>query len=165
MSSIAEALGALIALVGQNWLTAAAAAFVVMIFEGAKPSPVEGEDEPRASAFERVAMIASLITPFLLFLHAFGAFVRSQQERGASSEGNASLLLLGLAIAFVFVLAPGMLGWLIARVAPPLARIVRRGAPILALAVFAFTVYVTYENALFVLNFYLVARPQAALPA
>src|SRR5215831_15520831 len=98
MSLITQDLGALVALAGQNWLVAAAAAFVVMIFEGAKPSPVEGEDEPRASAFARVAMIASLVTPFLLFLHAFGAFVRSEQERGASSEGNASLLLLGLAI-------------------------------------------------------------------
>ena len=165
MSSITQALGALIALGGQNWLIAAAAAFVVMTFEGAKPSPIEGEDEPRASAIARVAMIASLITPVLLFLHAFGAFIQSEQRRGASSEENASMLLLALAVAFVFVLAPGMLGWLIAKIAPPLARILRAAAPILALAVFAFTFYVTYQNALFVLNFYFLARPQAALPA
>lgn len=54
----------LVALVGSNWVIAACAAFVVMIFESAKPRPVEGEDEPRASALQRVAMIASLAVPF-----------------------------------------------------------------------------------------------------
>src|SRR5215813_818035 len=104
MASITNALSELIALVGQNWLIAAAAAFLVMIFESAKPPAIEGEPEPRASALQRVAMIASLAVPFLLFLDAFGAFVLSQQAKGAGSESNGGVILALVACAVVFVL-------------------------------------------------------------
>lgn len=158
MVSITNTLRELAALVGQNWLVAAAAAFIVMVLESAKPSPVEGEDEPRASAFQRVAMIASLAVPLLLFLHAFGAFVLAQQARGEDSQSNGGVILALIAVAVAFVLLPGIIGWLIAKISPPLAHLLRAIAPALALAVFAFTVYVTYNNAFFVLNLYLLSR-------
>ena len=160
MSTIIGELDALAALVGQNWLIAAAAAFVVMVFESAKPPPIEGEPEPRAGVLQRVAMIASLLAPFLLFLGAFGAFTLSRMGRGESSPENQNaglLLALGVA-AIVFVLAPGILGWIIAKASPALANMLRRAAPFLALAVFAFTVYVTYRNAFFVLNLYVLSH-------
>lgn len=158
MSSATDLLREFIALVGQNWLIAASAAFIAMVFESAKPPAVVGEDEPPASPLQRVAMIASLAVPFLLFLDAFGAFVLSQQSRGESSQGNGGVLLAALGVGVVFLLAPGILGWLIAKASPPLANIMRRVAPFLALAVFVFTVYVTYRNAFFVLNLYVLSR-------
>jgi hypothetical protein len=158
MSAVTDALREFIALVGQNWLIAASAAFVVMVFESAKPPAVEGEDEPAASPLQRLAMIASLAVPFLLFLDAYGAFVLSQQGRGEGSQGNGGVLLAALGVAVVFVLAPGILGWLIAKFWPALATLMRRVAPFLALAVFVFTVYATYRNAFFVLNLYVLSR-------
>ena len=158
MSSATDLLREFIALVGQNWLIAASAAFIVMVFESAKPPAVVGEDEPAASTLQRVAMIASLAVPFLLFLDAFGAFVLSQQSRGEGSQSNGGVLLAALGVGVVFLLAPGILGWLIAKASPALANIMRRVAPFLALAVFVFTVYVTYRNAFFVLNLYVLSR-------
>lgn len=158
MASITGALSTLAALVGQMWLIAAAGAFLVMIFESAKPPPVEGEPEPRASALQRVAMIASLATPLLLFLAAFGAFVMAQQAHGAGSEGNGGVILALLACAAVFVLVPGLIGWSIAKLSPGLAKLLRHAAPWVALAVFAFTVYASYANAAFVLNLYVLSH-------
>jgi hypothetical protein len=160
MRSVMDALNALAALVGQNWLIAAALAFVVMVFESAKPPPVEGEPEPRASILQRVAMIASLLTPFLLFLGAFGAFTLSRMGRGEGSpeDQNEGLLLAFGGAAIAFVLVPGILGWITAKALPPLANLLRGVAPFLALAVFAFTVYVTYRNAFFVLNLYVLSH-------
>jgi hypothetical protein len=66
------------------------------------------------------------------------------------------LALIGGAI--LFVLAPGILGWVIAKASPTLAGLLQRAAPFLALAVFAFTVYVTYRNAFFVLNLYVLSH-------
>ena len=158
MSSATVLLREFIVLVGQNWLIAASAAFVVMVFESAKPPAVVGEDEPAASPFQRLALIASLAVPFLLFLDAFGAFVLSQQSRGESSQSNGGVLLAAVGVGVVFLLAPGILGWLIAKASPALANIMRRIAPFLALAVFVFTIYVTYRNAFFVLNLYVLSR-------
>lgn len=158
MGSATDLLRELFALVGQNWLIAASAAFVAMVFDAAKPSPVEGEEEPAASPLQRVAAIASLAVPFLLFLDAFGAFVLLQQSRGQSSQSNGAVVLAALALAIVFILTPGMLGWLIAKASPTIAAIMRRVAPLLALAVFVFTLYVTHSNASFVLNSYVLSR-------
>ena len=58
----------------------------------------------------------------------------------------------------VFVLLPGILGWLIAKLSPGLGNALRRAAPFLALIVFAFTIYVTYRNVMFVLNLYVLSR-------
>lgn len=160
MSSVMDALRDLAAIVGQNWLIAATAAFVVMVFESAKPPPAEGDPESRASVLQRVAMIASLLVPFLLFLDAFGAFTLARLGRGESSPENQNtglLLALGAA-AIVFVLVPGILGWIITKASPALANMLRSVAPFLALAVFAFTVYVTYRNAFFLLNLYVLSH-------
>ena len=158
MGSITDAARDLAALVGGNWLIAAGAAFIVMIFESAKPRPVEGEPEPHVSAFQRLAIIASLAVPFLLFLHAFGAFVQAQQNAGEGSENNGAVILALIVAALVLVLAPGIFGWLIAKASPALANMLRRAAPVLAIAVLVFTIYVTYRNAFFVLNLYVLSR-------
>ena len=158
MNSFIAGLEDLVALVGQNWVIAACAAFVVMIFESAKAQPVEGEDEPRASALQRVAMIASLAVPVLLFLHVFGAFIQGQMGIGRSSEGNNEVVIALLVIAAGYVITPGILGWVIAKASPGLANLMQWAAPILALLVFAFTVYVTYRNTFFVLNLYVLSH-------
>jgi len=157
MSSVADLLDAIAALAGQNWLFAVAAAFVVMICESAKPRPVEGE-ERHTSALERVAMIASLIVPVLLFLHVFGAFAQGRMSVGESSEGNNRVVIGLFVIAAIYVIVPGLIGWLIAKASPAFANLLHRAAPFLALAVFAFTVYVTYRNAFFVLNLYVLSH-------
>lgn len=157
MDAAMTALQELVALVGQPWLSAAGAAFLVMIFESAKARPVEGEEEPRASAFQRVAMIASLVTPFLLFLHAFGAFVLAHQT-GQDSVHDGPLLLALIIGAIVFVTLPGIIGWLIASASPSVAKALRATAPWFALAVFAFTIFATYRKALFVLNLYVLSH-------
>ena len=158
MDTFIDGLEGLVALVGQNWVIAACAAFVLMIFESAKPRPVEGQDEPRASALQRVAMIASLAVPFLLFLHAFGAFVLAHQQAGQGSERDGGIILALIAGAILFVVAPGIIGWVIAKGSPTLAGLLQRAAPFLALLVFVFTVYVTYRNAFFVLNLYVLSH-------
>src|SRR5262249_53253223 len=158
MGSITQQLHDLAALAGQNWLIAVAAAFLVMVFESAKPTAVEGEDEPHVSAIERLAIITSLACPVLLFLHVFGAFVIAQQGAGAGGENNGGVIMALIVSAIVFVLAPGVIGWLIAKIAPPLGELMRRASPWLALAVFVFTFYVTYQNAFYVLNLYVLSH-------
>lgn len=158
MNVVMDALREFAALVGQNWLIAAGAVFLVMAFDSAKPRAVEGEPEPHTNALERLAMILSLVSPFLLFLGAFGADTLARQGRGEGSPQEHGFLF-ALIIGFVLLLlAPGLLGWLIAATAPPLARLLRRLAPWLAIAAFAFTVYVTQQNAYYVLNLYVLGR-------
>ena len=79
-------------------------------------------------------MILSLVTPLLLFLHAFVA-------------GSGSVIAIA-AVIFGAVIVASVIGWILGAVSPEIGRTLNRAASILALAAFALTLYVTWENVL-----------------
>lgn len=127
----------LIGLAGPMWLYALIAAFVVMLAESAKPRPADGEERPPASPLGVLAAIASLATPFLLFIHAYVEAARVQMPNA---------LVASLIVLVTAVLAATIIGWIIAAAIRPLGKLLGQAAPFLALAVFAFTFWVTWAN-------------------
>jgi hypothetical protein len=128
-------------LAGDAWMLALAGAFFVMICESAKPRPAEGEARREAGGLGVLVATLSLLTPILLFVHAFIAGGGSRQ----------SLMLAVWAIGAV-VIAAALIGWLIAAAAAPVGRVLSRAAPLLAVVIFGFTVWVTWRSALEVVN-------------
>lgn len=144
MDFITSQLGMLLENVGDLWFAALIGAFFVMICESAKPKPAEGESaaEPRGLAL--LVMIMSLVTPFLLFLHAVVA--------GAGSVFGALIAIGGA------VIGAAIIGWIIAAAAPGIGRTLNRAAPLLAVMVFALTLYVTWESALQLIDTFVISR-------
>jgi hypothetical protein len=147
---------ALAEICGGNWQIAAAAAFVAMTFESTDPVPAE---EAKRGPLQNVAMLVGLVTPFLLFLHGFWSVGVAQmgvqpEDLGGVFQGViASPFLLVLVAVMAFVtLFPAVLGWVIRKISPPLARLTTALAPLLTIAVFVFTVYVTQRSAIDVIN-------------
>ena len=130
--------------VGDLWFAALVGAFFVMICESAKPKPAEGEAAGEPRGFALWIMIMSLLTPFLLFIHAVVA--------GAGSVFGA-LIVIGAA-----VLLSAIIGWIIAAAAPSIGRTLNRAAPILAVLAFALTLYVTWQSAFQLLNTLVLSR-------
>jgi hypothetical protein len=126
--------------VGDLWFLALAGAFFVMICESAKPKPAEGESAAEPRGFGLLVMVLSLLTPILLLVHAFYV--------GAGAP-IAILAVIGGAI-----LGSAIVGWIIAAAAPPIGRTLNRAAPVLAIAVFALTAYVTWQSAIGFLNIF-----------
>lgn len=135
MDTIVQDASRLIALAGQYWQYALIAAFAVMIFESAKPKPEEGEQGAGPLGF--TAAVASFVTPFLLFIHAYVEAVRVQMPNA---------LLAAIVVMGGVVLLGAVIGWAIAAALTPLGRLLGRVAPIGALLVFAFTLWVTWAN-------------------
>lgn len=124
--------------VGDLWFAALVGQFFVMICESAKPKPEEGE---RASQWEGAGLwisILSLLTPLLLLAHA--VFTGS----GA--------VLAALIVVVAGIMGAAIIGWIIAAVAPPVGRTLNRASPVLAIAVFALTVYVTWQSVFSLVN-------------
>ncbi len=130
--------------VGDLWFAALIGIFFVMICESAKPKPAEGEDRGGPRGFALWIMILSLLTPFLLFIHAVVA--------GAGSVFGA-LIVIGAA-----VMLSAIIGWIIAAAAPDIGRTLNRAAPIMAVLVFALTIYVTWQSAFTLLNNLVLSR-------
>jgi hypothetical protein len=129
--------------VGDLWFAALIGAFFVMVCESAKPKDADSNrGGPRGLALW--IMIMSLLTPFLLFIHAVVA--------GAGSVFGA-LIVIGAA-----VILSAIIGWLIAAAAPDIGRTLNRAAPFLAVLVFALTVYVTWQSAFTLLNSRVLSR-------
>lgn len=132
---------------GPLWQYAVIAAFVSMIFDSAKPKREEGE-EKESEGGRNILMLVSLLTPFLLVAHAsWGAY--QAREFGLIN----AIVVIGLV-----VLVSAITGWAIAAFAPSAGRMLYRIAPWVALPVFLFTLYVTWENALAALNFWILHR-------
>ena len=155
-------LGELFALSGLLWTIAVVGAFIAGA--GEKSYPNEGAKHSAPLAL--IAGIVSLITPFLLFLHAFWAItpqasVASVNVLGVliSNIGAARALLL-FAVMAVLVIAPALMGTLIAVFAPPVGKLLYLIAPYLHLLVFALTVFATHANVLALANAVL-SRPSA----
>jgi hypothetical protein len=114
------------------WFLAVFGSFFVMVCEAAKPKPTEGESKAAPEGFALLVMILSLITPLLLFFHAFLT---------ASGALIAIIALIGGSI-----LGSAIIGWIISAAAPDVGRTINRTVPFLAVAVFALTLYVTWES-------------------
>jgi hypothetical protein len=125
--------------VGDLWFGALVGSFFVMICESARPKPTEGESRAAPQGFALLAAILSLITPLLLFLHAF-----------ATASG--ALIAIVAAVGGA-VVGAAVIGWIVAAAAPDMGRLLHRAAPVLAVPVFALTAYVTWRSVLDFVNF------------
>ena len=128
----------LLSSVGDLWFGAVIGQFFVMVCESAKPKPGEGEERAEPKGFALLVMILSLVTPLLLLLHAVAT---------GSGAPIAALAVIGIA-----VISSALVGWIIAAAAPSIGRTLNRAAPILAVAVFALTIYVSWRSAFGLLN-------------
>lgn len=124
--------------VGDLWFAALVGQFFVMICESAKPKPEEGE---RPSLWEGAGLwiaIISLLTPLLLLAHAVVT--------------GAGAVLAALIVVVAGIMVAAIIGWIIAAAAPSIGRTLNRAAPVLAMAVFALTVYVTWRSVFSLVN-------------
>jgi hypothetical protein len=110
-----------------------------MICESAKPKPGEGEYRAAPQGFALLAAIVSLVTPLMLFLHAF-----------ATASG--ALIAIVVAVGGT-VIGAAIIGWIVGALAPSVGRTLNRAAPVLAIPVFALTAYVTWRSVYEVANF------------
>ncbi|MBL8543944.1 MAG: hypothetical protein JNJ63_09030 [Hyphomonadaceae bacterium] len=132
MGSISAQLDLLADRASDLWFLALVGSFFVMICEAAKPKRAEGEAREATGALGVWIGILSLLTPLLLFVHAF-----------LTAQGSliAIIVLIGAAI-----IGASLIGWIISAAAKDFGRVLNRAAPILALAVFALTLYVTWDS-------------------
>jgi hypothetical protein len=124
--------------VGDLWFAALVGQFFVMICESANPKPAEGEHSKQWEGVGLWISILSLLTPVLLLVHAV-----------ATGSGA---LIAALIIVVAAALIAAIIGWIIAAAAPGIGRTLNRAAPILAVAVFALTVYVTWQSVFSLVN-------------
>jgi hypothetical protein len=125
---------------GDLWGGALIGQFFVMICESAKPKPAAREADAEPRGFDLLVLILSLFTPLLLLVHAFYV--------GAGAP------IAILALVGGVIIAAGLMGWIIGLAAPPIGRTLNRAAPILAVAVFALAIYVTWRSAIGFLNIF-----------
>ena len=124
--------------VGGLWLLALVGAFFVMICESARPKPGEGESKAAPQGLALWAGILSLVTPLLLLLHAvFNA---------------PHMVLVALMVVGAAVIGAAIIGWIFAVAAPSVGRMLNKGAPFLALPVFALAAYVTWRSVFGLVN-------------
>lgn len=133
----------LMSTVSDLWFLALIGSFFVMICESAKPKRQEGEERREATGWGLLVNILSLITPLLLFLHAF-------------ATGSGALIAIVAAIGAA-VIGAAIIGMLIAALAPEIGRTLNRAAPFLAVPVFAFTAYVSWQSVFNLVNFFVSA--------
>lgn len=118
--------------VGDIWLLALSGSFFAMVCEAAKPKPGEGESRAAPTGLALFVSIFSLLTPLLLFFHAV-------------LTGSGALIAVIAAIGTV-ILGSALIGWAIAAFAPSVGRTLNLAAPMLALASFALTIWVTWRS-------------------
>lgn len=147
MSEIIGYLSELFAACGLLWCVAIAGAFIAGT--GEKAYPNEGGKHPAVVTV--TAGIVSIITPLLLFLHAFWAIsVQNQMpnvdilERVQMAVGHATTIAL-LVVMGALIILPALIGIAVAAIAPPLGKVLYHVAPYLQIAVFALTVFVTHD--------------------
>lgn len=132
MDTVRALVDQLMTQVDDLWIAALCTSFLTMVCEAAKPK--RGADEPRekANAAAVWVSVAGLVTPLLLFFHAF-------------LTGSGALIAIIAAIGAA-VLVSALIGWAIAALAADAGRTLNRAAPILALTAFALTVYVSWRS-------------------
>jgi hypothetical protein len=154
MGDVFKYLSELFTAAGLLWAVAVGGAFIAG--SGEKAYPNEGGKHPAVVTL--VAGIVSLITPVLLFFHAFWAIAVQNPissvdilEIIQAALGHAAVIAL-LVVMAVLVIVPALVGVLVAAIAPPLGKLLYAIAPYLNIAVFVLTVYVTHDNVLAVMN-------------
>ena len=140
-----------LAIVGPLWLYALTFSGVSMVFESARPRSFEGEQDTESAFVRNVAMISSLLSPFLLLVHAYWAVVQA---------GRFDALLAVFGAVFGVVIVASAIGMAIGAGAPGLGRALRRFSAYVAVASLAFTIWVTWANAYAVINAYLLSHPR-----
>lgn len=125
---------------GDLWFLALVGSFFVMICEAAKPKLAEGESRAGPQGFALLVMILSLVTPLFLFIHAF-----------VTASGALIAIIAAIGGAVIF---SGIIGWIIGSAAPSFGRTLNRAAPYLAVAVFALTLYVSWQSAFTFVNMF-----------
>lgn len=133
----------LVSTAGDLWFAALIGQFFVMVCESAKPKPAEGEGRSEPRGFALLVMILSLLTPLLLFLHAF-------------LSGSGALVAVVVAI-FGAVITATIVGWLIRALMPEVARVLNQAAPVLAVPVFLLALYVSWESVFGLINGFVTA--------
>lgn len=131
-SHIGARVSELAAHAGDLWLAAFIASFFVMICESAAPKPAPDESKSKESALRVWVGLISFVTPLLLFVHAV-----------ITGAGD---LLAVVVLVGGGVVAAALIGWLIAALAAPIGRTLNTAAPILTLAAFALTAWVTWRS-------------------
>ncbi|ANP44515.1 hypothetical protein [Candidatus Viadribacter manganicus] len=144
MSNIDLLVDQLVSTAGDLWFAALLGQFFVMVCESAKPKPAEVEEQGGPRGFALLVTILSLITPLLLFFHAF-------------LSGSGALVAVIVAI-FGAVITATIVGWIIRAAIPDVARVLNRAAPILALLVFVLALYVSWETVFAFINGFITAR-------
>lgn len=136
--------------VGPLWLIAVAGMFLSAVCESARPQPEPGEEKPQGLALI-IAGVASLITPIMLFVHAFWAILALDGmvvTPGLVIDFAIAqrIVVVGLFVALAGVAIVGsIVGWLVRAAAPGIGKALNQAAVPLALATLALTVYVTYD--------------------
>jgi hypothetical protein len=154
MADVVKYLTELFAASGTLWCVAVAGLFIAGAGEKAYPN----EGGRHEAIITLLSGIAALVTPFLLFVHAFWAI--APHAPGATydivgmtmSTVSAGAAIALFAVMAVLIVAPSLLGLLIAAVAPPLGKLLYAIAPYLNIAMFALTVYVAHDSLLAVIN-------------
>lgn len=162
MDTIIGMVRGLFEVAGQNWAIAVAAAFVAMMCEAAYP---DREDKVQRGPLGIMAVAASLITPFLLFVHAFWSVAAIGASRGDELSdfilrATQNTIVAGIFIVMIpLTLGPSIPGWVIRKASPSLGRALFAASPFLHVAVFAFTVFVTRHSVIGIVNLMLHRTP------
>jgi hypothetical protein len=140
-----EALQTLIEHTGMIWVYALSAAFVSMIAESAKPAPVEDGEAPTRGFVGVLMGFAGMATVFMLAVYGYwAAYVEhAYMER-----------FVALGVVFAVAALASIIGLSIAR-APGISPVLYAVAPVLTLAVFAFTAYFSWESVRAALDLYI----------
>ena len=113
--------------VGPAWLAALGAMIITTICESARPKPADGEKR-EGGFLIALAAIATLVTPFLLFIHGFWSMAEfSDIEATPQNFINVVLarrVILAALLAFLIAItvAAGAVGWIIRASAPGFGR-------------------------------------------
>ncbi|HVY85421.1 MAG TPA: hypothetical protein VG943_09835 [Caulobacterales bacterium] len=160
MSIIAE----LARLLGPLWLIAIAATFVTSLCESARPQAAEGEERVSNGPLGAVGAVASLVTPFVLFLHAFWRVVGDDRVVYSPSDLIAHAVVRAAVIAVIFIvlliatMGGAIPGWFIASSLPMTGRTLYRASPFLAVATLIFSFAFFYPSAARVVGLFLASR-------
>lgn len=153
---IVNVLQDLIAAAGTVWLAAVSISFLASVCEQSNPSP-KGETSLGALGF--VSGLVSLVTPFLVLIHAYWSVTLKSNPVVADdfmlvllSTFDNLLVMALLALFLVLTLLPMLPGLLIRKAAPEAGAWLYRASPILHIVAFAVAVFAARESVPIVLT-------------
>lgn len=165
---IVDVLQDLIGAAGSTWLAAVGVSFLASTCEQSNPAP---KGEVKLGALGAVGGVASLVTPFLVFVHAYWSVTLKSNPVIAndfmlfvlSTLDNALIMAL-LTLFVVLTILPLLPGFLIRKTAPGPAAWLYRASPILHIIAFAVAAFAARESVPIVLTAFMSGAPPAATP-